>query len=253
MGDMSEYKGLITAGTLLACFAILSMAIPTVLYAAEDRHVVTPPDYFNIGELYHYSDDVIRYLNLSGSQYLDGIRWPSGFYAQEADLGGWEVNIVYVYPNSTITYELRVIHMHREWIILRSDHYLEWTTSNGADRGESVTISELTTDLGGTSSVDYRASCDHFTLYSTVAYNDTLYSSISDAWDAGGIGVFFGISFDDQNTGFNAMNLIASILFFQMPEVHWAINLLLAIPMWIAIGYISLILILRAIDALPFT
>ncbi len=54
--------------------------------------------------------------------------------------------------------------------------------------------------------------------------------------------------------GWLAATITASALgYTQIHKGHVAINLLIAIPMWIAIGYISLILILRAIDALPFT
>ena len=105
----------------------------------------------------------------------------------------------------------------------------------------------------GTIEVNYKAECDHTAYYCQVAFDPAVYNNASDAWDHGQLGSFFGVRFDDTNTGFNAMNLIASILFFQMPEIHVAINLLIAVPIWIAIGYIALILILRAIDALPFT
>lgn len=252
MGDMSEYKGLITAGTLLACFAILSMAIPVQLYTADDQRILTPPDYFDIGDLYSYSE--IDIINMTGT--LTSTGYPPGTWRQVqiggGDFGGWDVDFLYRYGEDP-DLKLGVAHMHTEWFgVVGADHGLEMYNDNGLSRDTTLEVAELEADMvDGTA--NYRGECDHLSLYIVVAYNKTLYGSAEEAWDNEGLGVFFGIHFDDMNTGFNAMNLIASILFFQMPEVHIAINLLIAIPIWIAIGYISLILILRAIEALPFT
>lgn len=250
MGDMSEYRGLIVAGTLLACFAILGGAIPPTLYAAEDRHVLDPPDYFELGDLYYYTQTMIHYFNTTGG----AVWWVDAtYYFKDVDLGEWDVDLYYKLPNASGTYNFFLVHIHTEWWIIPSDHQLEWFNENKQSRGTNILISELLLDFGSDSSIDYTASCDHTTYYVQIAFDDTVYSDASDAWDHGQLAIFFGVRFDDVNTGYNAMNLIASILFFQMPDVHGAINLLLAIPMWIAIGYISIILILRAIDALPFT
>ena len=255
MGDMSEYKGLITAGTLLACFAILSMAIPASMYTVGNQRVLVPPDYFEIGDLYSYSGTAIVYMNgtLSGTGYPPGT-WRQIEVLDEGgiDFGGWDIDFLYRYGEDP-DLRLGVAHMHTEWFgIVGADHGLTLYNDNGLSRGTTLEVAELESDMSD-ATAEYRATCDHLTLYMIVAYNGTLYSSAEEAWDNEGLGVFFGIHFDDMNTGFNAMNLIASILFFSMPDVHIAINLLIAIPIWIAIGYISLILILRAIDALPFT
>ena len=252
MGDMSEYKGLITAGTLLACFTILSMAIPASLYTAEEGRILAPPDYFDIGDLYYFTQTSNLLANLTGGTY---VYWGTlyQYYMKDVNIGGWDIEWYYRYPNSTSDYEMRLLHIHSEWIWFPADHWMDWTNSQGVDRGDTLTYDELNADLAGTNQARYRVYCDHTTYYTYIGFNDTAYSDLEDAWDFGGVTAFFGVQFDDENTGFNAMNLIASILFFQMPEIHIAINLLIAIPIWIAIGYISLILILRAIDALPFT
>ena len=81
------------------------------------------------------------------------------------------------------------------------------------------------------------------------SYNQTLYSDVIDAWDNDAVYVLCGIHFDQAQTGYNAWDIIAQVLFFQMPDVHWFINALLAVPFWLGVAYIAFILALRAIGA----
>jgi len=251
---MSEYRGLIVAGTLLASFAILSLAIPAQLYTADSMHQLTVPAYFSLDELYYFSNDDL--VNLIGN--LSGTGYPEGTYVQielddgSGDFGGWDIDLFYRLAEDP-NLQFFVAHMHTEWWGLQgADHAMSMENTNGVDRGSEISIDELENDMSS-GNARYNAICDHTRLTCVVAYNTTLYASAEDAWDNEGLSIYFGIQFDNENTGFNAMNLIASILFFDMPNVHWTINTLIAVPLWIAIGYISLILILRAIDALPFT
>jgi len=59
-----------------------------------------------------------------------------------------------------------------------------------------------------------------------------------------------GINFDQTGTGYNAWDLIGMLLFFQLPDVHWIINILLALPFWVPVAYLTFIFILRAIGAI---
>lgn len=255
MGDMSEYRGLIVAGTLLGCFGILSMAIPASLYTAASMRILAPPDYFEIEDLYYFSSSTV--VNLTGT--LSGTGYPPGTWIQVdvkdeggESLGGWDIDLFYRLGEDP---DLRwyLIHMHTEWFgFVGADHGFNYLNDNGVSRGNSIELSELESDMDD-GNARYKASCEHTRITIVAAYNTTSYSSAEHAWDNEGLAIFFGVHFDDENTGFNAMSLIASILFFDMPAVHWTINTLIAIPLWIAIGYISIILILRAIDALPFT
>jgi len=247
---MSEYKGLIAAGTLLASFAILALAIPVELYVSSTGRLIEPPDYFELGDLFYYSETALHYLNDTG-----GGLWAldNTYRAKDVDIGEWNIDLLYKRPNASGTYNIVLYHFHTEWIIFPASHNMEWFNENGASRGTNLLVNELHSDLDGDSQINYYAECDHTRYYLQIAFNSTIYANVTDAWDHGGVGVFFGVRFDDTNTGYNAMNLIASILFFQMPDVHWSINSLIAVPIWIAVGYISIILILRAIDALPFT
>lgn len=245
-GDQSEYRGLIVAGTLLAVFSIITAAIPTSLYTASSMHTITPPDYFDLENIYYYTSTDL--VNLTGNGVYQTVELDDG----SGDFGGWDLDFTHASPNATTLF-LTLWHMHTEWFgFLGADHAFTWSNMAGVGRETTITIDELETDMDN-GQAEYRCECDHTRVTVILAYNDTVYSSAEEAWDMGGLSAFFGMQFDDENTGYNALNLIASILFFDMPQVHWSINMILATPLWIAIGYITYILVLRAIEALPFT
>ncbi len=121
--------------------------------------------------------------------------------------------------------------------------------TSGADRGTSFTPSELDGDYTG-GNIRYTARCDHFQMFIFFGFNETLYSSPSDAWTNNALRILFAIEFDQTNTTVNAWSLISMMLFFQIPTIHPLLNVILTIPLWIALTYLVYITILRAIGAL---
>jgi len=82
------------------------------------------------------------------------------------------------------------------------------------------------------------------------SFNETLYDSPSQAWYNDELYLLWGMNFDQQRTGYSAWDLIAMTLFFNFPNVHWILNAIIKIPLWIGIAYIAYILILRTIGAI---
>jgi hypothetical protein len=81
-------------------------------------------------------------------------------------------------------------------------------------------------------------------------YNTTSYDNCTQAYENDALGIWLGINFDQVNTQYNAWNLISMILFFQMPDVHPLINVIIAIPIWVTIAYLVFTLITKLIPFL---
>ena len=59
-----------------------------------------------------------------------------------------------------------------------------------------------------------------------------------------------GMGYSQNPSTVSAWNILAQLLFFQMPDVHPAVNALIAIPLWAAIGILVYRLVLMAIPFL---
>jgi len=110
---------------------------------------------------------------------------------------------------------------------------------SGTDRGTQLDFDEIDADaeegivrysLQFTGSGD---SAGSFVVY----WNETEYSSVSDAWDNDEAYLIHGIGFQASATT-NIGALIVSLLFLQLPEVPVLINVFLAVPVWACIVYI---------------
>lgn len=249
MGDLSELRGLVTAVTFLGALVLIIALIPSGFYTAGESREVNVPDIYESIDIYSFAETSIEYLNDSGGSlwFLDNT-----YRIKNIDIGNWDIDLYYRRPNEG-SYRLFLVHIWYDWIIFPSDHQLEWFSRAGVNRGQVLEISHIESDGAGDYSVSYRALCDHTTYHVTLAYNSSLYNSYTEAWNAGALGFFAGVNWDDMNTGLNAWNLISMLLFFQLPGISPIINALIAIPIWAAIAYLTYILILRAIEALPFT
>jgi len=93
----------------------------------------------------------------------------------------------------------------------------------------------------------YVAKTEDFQCRAYFGFNDTKYSSPTEAWDNYELDILIGMKFDQVNTSINAWSLISMLLFFQLPEVHWIINALIAIPIWITVAYLIYVLIIKII------
>ena len=237
--------------TFLALSVVLFTWIPVQFgYALGDVRQISPPEeLFETIDIYSFFETRTIWMNESGGRdwWLDNT-----FYIEDIDIGNWDIDFYYKKANET-TLSCRIIHIHYEWIILPADHFLEWYDTTGVNVADSdgyLSVDAIETNgVGGNSR--FRTTCagswNHFSLHAEFAYNTTLYSSFENAWDHHGLYAFFGIDFDDVNTSYNAWDLIARLLFFQLPDVQTHINVLLAIPFWIAICTTIFLFIIKII------
>lgn len=247
MGDISEIRGLLVGGSFLAITVLLITWIPPEFYATQGQRTIKPPDYFESSEVIvmnytylmnitsgHFEDwwgkeefgyDMLFEASTSGTYYIDG----------EIYSGHWMLNR----------------HGYTFWGMWTGGHKQEWINDEGISRGKVLEDGEIESDWDDQKNLaSYTVKCKHFYMLADIGYNTTAYSSVSDAWDDDDLRVLFGINWDQRGTTWDAWSLIAGILFFKLPQIHPYINAMIAIPLWIAVAYISFILVLRAIGAI---
>ncbi|MHC4544163.1 MAG: hypothetical protein ACYTDW_06135 [Planctomycetota bacterium] len=115
----------------------------------------------------------------------------------------------------------------------------EFESPSGLNRGTQLDFDEIDADaeegivrysLQFTGSGD---SAGSFVVY----WNETEYSSVSDAWDNDEAYLIHGIGFQASATT-NIGALIVSLLFLQLPDVPVLVNILIAVPIWACIIFV---------------
>lgn len=230
--------------SFLGFFAILIGTIPSgFMVTTEEYREQTVPDYFEAIDLQFFAETWSYTLNATG-----GTEGGAGWYFIDIDIGNRDFDMWYKKANQT---PLQLYFVHRyTWIIFPVSHKMQWLNYQGATRGTELEGTELDSDVSNPS---YTAKCDHFHVKVFFAYNDTLYSVPTEAWNNNNLHMLVGIDFDQQETGMNAWNLIGMILFFQMPNVHPILNMLIAIPVWVCIAWLTFAFIIAVVKSLPFT
>lgn len=240
MGDISELRGLIVAGTFITIAVLLISFIPSEFYvSSEDTKQITAPTYFEAIDIQNFADT----HNFTLTNYTDN----TGY----VDLGGWRFRQTWAFGGSAPTRIMEIARFDSFWIFT---WFVEWGSfyREGFEIGRTLGVARLDSDyasdgLGGLEYVNKFGETTQFFVF--FAFNETTYSTPQDAWEQSELYEFWGMNFDQANTGYSAWDLIAMLLFFNLPTVHVFLNALLAVPLWIAIVYLSYILILRAIGA----
>lgn len=191
-------------------------------------------------------------MNETGGEPL----WFDGtFYDMDIDIGNHDIDFYYKNAGAG-GLAVRLWHNYFTfWGLWPDNHYLEFFDKNGVERttgGQAryleVSVIEENEQLNATST--FKAKCDHTTYYVTFVYNASDYNTFTEAWDNSELGVFFGVNFDDVGTSYTAFEIIAGVLFFSLPDINPYVNALIAIPIYISVGYVMYILVLRAIGAI---
>lgn len=233
-----EIKVFITVVTFLGVFALLVSMIPGQ-FAVQSKtyRQVSVPEYFEAIDIQSF----VETKNLTVPAYDE--------YGLDCSVGGWELRIYPYYSPLMNMYDLVLRHIDRWWIFAYGWHSLRWRSkAKGIDLGYTLDKDELLEYYDSERKVaEFIASCEHTTVYVAFAYNTTKYDNIVDAWANNELWMLIGIGFDQINTSTNAWNVIGKLLFFQAPDIHPAINALIAIPLWAAIAVTIYILVLKAI------
>jgi len=233
--------------TFLAVFGVLVMTIPMGFIEATDEYTQRdiPTEEYHVQNLEAYASVWELTMNETGGNSIGGL-----YYDVNFEIGGHACYIRYKCANKS-NLDLFIMHKYTLWGFWPTAHRMDWKNRINVERGDILTVEEIESDYG--EYLPYDCSCSHFYMDASFNYNETLYSSVEDAWDHHGLTFFIGIEFDQLATGLNAWNLIAMILFFQMPNVHPLLNYIIAIPIWISVAWLAFAFIIAVIKSLPFT
>lgn len=245
-GDLAELRGLLVVVTFLSITVLLVSMIPGefVVGSTDNRQVAVPDDYS--------SSDVMAIA--SATNFTIGPHFEQSF-----SLGGHDFTIFDDARGSIPGNGIIVYTEWTEWWVIHNQLYMKWYDSQNIERNSAPSGPQLpymsymmkfqTIDDIGVNTT-WTVQCERVTVKAMFGYNTTAYGNSTDAYENSALGLWLGINFDQVNTQYNAWNLIQMILFFQMPDVHPMINMIIAIPIWITIAYLVFTLITKLI---PFT
>lgn len=210
------------------------------------------PEYFDVADV----ESLAQYHNITADN-------GGAYYSEDWGIDeGFGHN--FLFKCNEVDDEWKVVNEHYfPWLsIPTGNHEMTWYDyENGTDFGTYVTDTEFQSISYVTGSVEdgfleqakFKVRCDHVRLFATMSYNATAYANITMAFLSDAATVVFAISWDELGTGLSAYNLISDIMTFSRPDIHPALNALIAIPLWAMIGFLIVVIILAIIEALPFT
>lgn len=242
MGDVSELRGLIVIISFLGVLVLLMGFMPTEIYSmGEEREIDVPEEWNGIP---------LRNLNLTDT--WNGTLISTGSQAWDFGVGGRNLRL----EGSYQIYGNYIKLFHRSGFGLLWTETMRWYNARGEERqyiegqyGISKTI--LDEDYADFVELQYIVKSDWpFSVTSMFFFNNTAYNTPSEAWANDELNIFIGITWEHTSTVYNAWDVIAMLLFYRLPDINPIINSIIAIPIWIAVAYISFILILRAVGAI---
>ncbi len=257
--ELPPLKPLVFIVTFLGVFSILAMTIPTgLLVPSQSYREPTVEEYFEQIDLQAFADTWGYTLNETQGYDAGG-----GWYyvlavgsGSPALFGGHDIDLWYRKANET-DLKLGIVHKY-SWFIFPVGHWMDWLNSQGISRGGTgfekyLSATELEEDWSNETTVAYTVICEHFQMKAFFGYNSTLYDNVTHAWNHHGFYVLLAIDFDEMATGINAWNLLGMILFWQLPDVHPVLNVIISIPFWVSIGWLFASIAIAFIRSLPFT
>lgn len=251
------YKPFIFIVVFISIFALLiSLGVSSMPTAFTGSTAISYadnfPDYFDVTEV----ESLAEYHNITADN--------GGAYYSEA----WGIDEGFghnfLFQINDVDSDLQIVNQHYfPWLgIPTGNHDMTWYNyDDGTDFGDELRDSEFQTvsyvtggpDDGYLEQAKFKISCEHVRMLATVSYNATEYANLTMAFLSDAATVVFAISWDELGTGLSAYTLISDIMTFNRPDIHPALNALIAIPLWAMIGFLIVVIILAIIEALPFT
>jgi hypothetical protein len=237
----------VTVVSFLSTFFILVATIPPGLVpSTQEGRIVSVPEYFEGIDLQYFAQT-----------YCVNLTNPTGVESYEFDFGGKHMEVW----DSAGDKWIGIFTESHWWVFKWEQDSFHWRDKDGVDRSVrsvywyaqqinwfmSYQVLDDAYASFGKDGLKWNLKNDHAEMTVYVGWNQTKYAKPSDALNGGELSLLLCMNFDQINTTFNAWNIIGSILFFQMPNVHPALNALIAIPIWVMIAWLIYILILKAI------
>lgn len=232
----NEQAGFVFAVTFILLFAGFTAMVPVDLQGAgTTTEILVPVDPTLIADWTDY--ETFSKSTMTELGYI--------YYIYYNDLGGfdWFAD----FDSATEIFEVGAkIYWGPLW--LGALDQVQFINDGGTNYDTSLTLTDVENDgVEGTAKYNLIFSSSGNDAGDFIFYwNSTLYSDPSDAWDNSALYFVHGVGFS-PNT--NIISLLVGILFLQLPDVPWEINLLLASFPWASVIYIIWFIVK---ESLPF-
>lgn len=135
-------------------------------------------------------------------------------------------------------------HIWVSWYVIQS-HVIEGLHNEGYGFERDEIVNAWNSELN-CSEIDSQCACG--TVYFIfLAYNQTKYTSIGNAFDNKEIEVLIGVGWADTLTRMDAWGILASLLSFQGLGIPEPLNYIITIPFYACIGILAVLLVLELI------
>jgi len=247
--DISQLRAIIVVCSLVALSFLLISWIPDGFYSAtqEGRTFDSSEyEYFSAIDLTRYGDTFN--FTMDGT----GCTLKLGLYSRVDKVGGHTFRFVYPQANSSVYDRILQVSHCETWIIPQVywDHPMTFFHEGIVDLGTILTETELNTYADD---LVFEIRCSHLSIDIYFGYDESTYSMPVEAFDHNALTLLIGLEWDELNTSMSAWDFVASIMFFNLPNTHWMITAIIAVPLWIALLYAAVTIIITILDLLPFT
>lgn len=258
MVEAPSNRVFIVAVSFLAIYGALVAFMPYELVSgAPNFRSTTYDEFYESSEIETLANTFTQNITYSGGNYNDA-------WGTDEDFGHSFFFITH--DTSEINATWRMFNYHYYPLVLvvewrTGSHAMDWVAKETGETYDSritnLHFNEVSeeSDAGAfnLTMARFLVKCDHVTMHATVYFNSTAYANSTQAWQNDALFVEFAIEWDELGTGLNGWNLLSSVLWFQAPDVHPAINFFLAFPLWVDIALITFKVIMVVISVLPFT
>lgn len=233
---MAEIRSFVVTVSFLMIFSLLVGFVPTVIFGGGGLGGIPP-----VAGL----DPAV----LSGYQYTKSIRTNSTYFSASYLLG-----VAHHYSLGDTSF---IMHTYQEWpqfrLGVKSLVFGVWVggvdwlrfraKASGADRGDTLSLDEIQYDYQtGGQPVRYQLIGRAGVGDLLCTWDTTLYSTAASAAAANSLYFIHGIGVGEVGS-MNVLSFLLSILTFRAPNIHPAINALIAVPIYAVVGYLFLVIL----------
>jgi len=231
---------LLTVVTFLGiCFCLIGL-MPTWMMVKSEYKQFEIPDEVSAIEYLFLNFSKVTFINVTQEEDME---W-------EGQIGGHDILIIWrqTYGGWISIYHLEIWRFG-PFSIYTGEHRMEWYQETLI--GNYLNISRTNYSFEETGGARFKIKCDHFYFFFLLYYNPENYTNFQEAFNQNDFWMVLGITFDQVASTLSSWDIISSILFFQAPQIHPLLNFIIALPIWVSIGFLIYEFIRRLIPFLP--
>jgi len=226
-----------------------------MIYAESPELMAAQPQYRDVSipeELEAFDVPVYSYQQFN-------VTWTAeGSYSQDFDFDDHGPPYVYRLTiwNTTNDYGYDAVAFFIEWTSYPWSGYGLDFWFNNTNYDTNLAFATMDTIYNATGELIFAMKTEDTTELSFLCsfiWNTTAYSTPSDALHNEDMSVYVGRTWEQEMSALNAWSIIAMVLFFQLPDIHPSLSLIIGLPIWVSISFIIFIIITKIVEMMPFT